>query len=267
MPHAWLPGAQTALLAERLRAVGDGAVVAVSVPFGLMRCPPGPYERAGVIAAWLQRHRKRCKVLLFDSNNHFPKQDAFTAAWDELYPGMIEWFGATDGGAVGRGDARTSSLYTARGPQRVALASVIPRQAAAQLALDAGLSSGRGWCAIDARTFESKRQPQVHVIGDACAAGAMPKAASSAQAQALQCAAAIVAALRETPLPPAQLASVCYSLLARERALSFHNLFEIADGEIRQSPLPLPTRRPSDSEQAQLAARWYREAVARAFAA
>src|SRR5262249_42738215 len=61
MPPAWLPGAQTELLARQLQALDDGGVVAISVPFGLMRCPPGPYERASVIAAWLRERRPRSK--------------------------------------------------------------------------------------------------------------------------------------------------------------------------------------------------------------
>lgn len=265
MPHAWLPGVQTGLLAAQLRALRDGGVVAISVPFGLMRCPPGPFERASLIAAWCKQHRPRSKILIFDSNNHFPKQQAFTTAWDEAYPGMIEWIAATDGGAVGRVDARTLTLHTARGAQRVAIANIIPRQAAGQLALDAGLASGRGWCAVDPLTFASTQLPHVHVIGDACAAGAMPKTGSAGHAQALQCAQAIVASLRESAPAAAELDSVCYSLLARDRALSFHGRFAIADGEIRSLPLPDLARAPSQQEEAQLDERWYRQILADSF--
>ena len=91
MPHAWLAGAQTGLLASYLHAMPDGGTVAISVPAGLMRCPPGPYERASLVAYWLKQHKPRSKILLFDANNHFPRQDVFTDAWARLYPGMIEW--------------------------------------------------------------------------------------------------------------------------------------------------------------------------------
>ena len=266
MPHAWLPGEQTQRLAAQLRAIDDGGVVAICVPFGLMRCPPGPFERASAIASWLKRNRPRSKILIFDSNNHFPRQDAFTAAWQELYPGMIEWYGATDGGAVGRVDAKTMTLYTARSEQRVAVANVIPRQAAGQLAVDAGLSHGRGWCEVAPATFESAVLPHVHVIGDACAAGTMPKAGSAAHVQALQCARAIVAALREAPVPAPEFDSVCYSFLASDRALSFHSRFEVSDGKIVSAELPLPTRRPSEQEESQLAAQWYDDIVKQTFA-
>jgi sulfide dehydrogenase [flavocytochrome c] flavoprotein subunit len=267
MPHAWIAGAQTELLAVQLRAMDDGGVVAISVPGGLMRCPPGPFERATLIAAWLQRHKPRSKVLIFDANNHFPRQQVFQQAWDTLYPGMVEWIASTDGGAVEQVDARTLTLRTAAGAHRVAVANVIPRQAAAELAHAAGLAADHGWCAVDARTFESAHLPHVHVIGDACAAGAMPKAASSACAQALQCAQAIVAGLRGGAVAAAELDSVCYSFLARDRALAIHGRFATDAGAIRALPLPSPAQAPSAQQQARLAEGWYRRTVADSFGA
>lgn len=267
MPHAWVAGAQTELLAARLHAMGDGGIVAISVPAGLMRCPPGPFERASVIAAWLRQHKPRSKVLIFDANNHFPRQAAFEAAWKESYPGMIEWIPSTEGGAVERVDVEKSTLYTSRGARRVDVANIIPPQAPARLAVDAGLASGHGWCPVAPVTFESTLVANVHVVGDACAAGAMPKSASAAHSQALQCARAIVASLQEREPPQPDFDSVCYSQLARDRALSIHGRFAVADGEIRPQELPLATRSPSAQEEAQLAAAWYRDILADSFGA
>ncbi len=158
-----------------------------------MRCPPGPYERASLVAEFLAKHKPRSKVLIFDANNRFPRQDAFTTAWKEIYGDRIEWIPVTEGGAVERVDVRTNTLYTASGAHHVAVANVIAPQAPGAFALDAGLASGHGWCPVDPTTFESMNVPRVHVIGDACIADAMPKAASAALSQATQCAAAIVA--------------------------------------------------------------------------
>jgi sulfide dehydrogenase [flavocytochrome c] flavoprotein subunit len=105
MPHAWQAGEQTEILASQLRAMRSGGVVAISVPAGPMRCPPGPFERAGLIAGFLKQHKPRSKVLIFDSNNHFPRQDVFTDAWRSLYPGMIEWIPVVGGGGGGGGGA------------------------------------------------------------------------------------------------------------------------------------------------------------------
>jgi NADPH-dependent 2,4-dienoyl-CoA reductase/sulfur reductase-like enzyme len=265
MPHAWLPGRQTVVLAAQLRAMDDGGVVAISVPAGLMRCPPGPYERATVIAAWLKQFKPRSKVLIFDANNHFPRQQIFEDAWKARYPDLVEWIASTDGGAVERVDVDKSTLYTSRGARRVAVANIIPPQAPAQLAVDAGLASGHGWCPVVAETFESTLAKDVHVIGDACIAGAMPKSASAAHSQAQRCAAAIVALLAGNRPAPAELDSVCYSMLARQEALAIRGRFGVDNGEIRSLPLPSPTRAPSPHEEAQLGQRWYRQIVADSF--
>ena len=186
MPHAWQAGAQTEILAAQLREMRDGGVVAISVPRGPMRCPPGPFERASLIAAFLQRAKPRSKVLIFDSNNHFPRQDAFNDAWQSLCPGMIEWIPVVDGGAVVRVATEGKKiLYTSHGAHPVDVANIIPPQAPGIAAVQAGLASDHGWCPIDPQTFESLLVAGVHVIGDACIADPMPKAASAANAFAL----------------------------------------------------------------------------------
>jgi NADPH-dependent 2,4-dienoyl-CoA reductase/sulfur reductase-like enzyme len=265
MPHAWVAGAQTELLATQLRTMEDGGVVAISVPAGLMRCPPAPFERAGVIAAWLQKNKPRSKVLIFDANNHFPQQEAFSSAWNELYPGKVEWIPSTEGGTVERVDAEKKILFTSAGAHKVAVANIIPAQAPAQLAVDTGLASGHGWCPVDPVTFESTLVRNVHVIGDACIAGAMPKAASAAQSQARQCAHSIAALLQGREPPQLELESVCYSLLAPDRALSIHGRFAVSTGEIRAQPLPSPTRTLSATEEAVLAQQWFRQIFADSF--
>jgi len=231
----------------------------------LMRCPPAPFERASVVAAYLKEHKPRAKVLVFDANNHFPKQDVFAAAWQEFYPGMIEWIPATEGGTVERVDAPNMTLYTSRGAQRVAVANVIPRQAPGMLAVDAGLASGHGWCPVVAGTFESTLVANVHVIGDACIAGAMPKSASAAHSQAVRCARAVAASLREQELPPAEFESVCYSLLGRDRALAIHGRFDVADGGIRQVDNAPDVDANNAQTQAEHASQWYDTIVAESF--
>ena len=264
MPHAWQAGAQTQLLAAQLRAMDDGGVVAISVPSGLMRCPPAPYERASLIGGYLAQHKPRSKVLIFDANNHFPRQDLFTDAWQSLYPGMIEWIAPTADGALVRVDSVRMILYTANGAHPVAIANVIPPQAPGQLAADAGLASDHGWCPVTPRTFESTLAGNVHVIGDACIADDMPKSASAACSQARQCAIAIDALLAGREVPEPGFDSVCYSSVAPGRALSIPARFDLQDGRIvAQPPQPSPS---AGAQQAHEARHWYRSIRAEAFA-
>jgi sulfide dehydrogenase [flavocytochrome c] flavoprotein subunit len=264
MPHAWQGGPQTRLLAAQLHSIRDGDTLALSVPPGLMRCPPGPYERASLIAHWLQQHRQRCKVLIFDSNNHFPRQDVFTDVWKQRYPGLIEWIPPSEGGAITRVDPTTRTLFSSTGAHRVAIANVIPRQAPGQLATEAGLASGHGWCPIKPATFESQLVDGIHVIGDACIAGSMPKSASAACSQALQCAGAIAAQLAGHPAATSDLESVCYSMVDAEHAIAMRSRFELNNGEIVQTPTDtLP--RESMLEPARTAEAWYARIRAQCF--
>jgi sulfide dehydrogenase [flavocytochrome c] flavoprotein chain len=264
MPHAWQGGPQTRLLATQLRTVRDGDTLAISVPPGLMRCPPGPYERASLIARWLQQHRRRCKILIFDSNNQFPRQDVFTGVWRERYPGLIEWIPPGDGGAITRVDAATRTLFSSSGAHRVALANVIPRQAPGQLATETGLASGHGWCPIKPATFESQLVEGIHVIGDACIAGPMPKAASAARSQAVHCAAAIAAQFAGHPPATSGLDSVCYSMVAPQDTLVIRARFELNGGEIVQVRSDTPARE-SMFEPVSAAEEWYARIRAQCF--
>lgn len=264
LPHAWIAGEQTQRLGAQLRQMDEGGVVAIAVPRAPYRCPPGPYERACLIADFLQRHKPRAKLLILDANNHFPRQDLFTDAWRRLYPGRIEWVPVTQGGAVQRVEAQRRRLHAEGGTHPVAVGNVIPAQAPGQLALDAGLCRGRGWCPVSPVSFESTIVADVHVIGDACIAGAMPKAASAASSQGLQCARAIAALLDGGEVPAPELDSLCYSQTAPDRAFAIVGAFEVGDGAIR-ARADAPKAAPDGT--AQSVEDWYRQLLRGAFGA
>jgi sulfide dehydrogenase [flavocytochrome c] flavoprotein chain len=264
MPHAWQAGEQTSLLASQLRALADGGVVAISVPVGPMRCPPGPFERASLIADYLRVNKPRCKILIFDANNHFPRQDEFTEAWKSLYPGMVEWISVLDGGAVERVDAERMMVVAGGQEHRADVANIIPPQAPAQVAVDAGFASDHGWCPVNPLTFESTLISNAYVIGDSCIADPMPKSASAACSQAAQCAKAIVASLDGQTLPPAELNSVCYSLLSANAGLSIHGRFHATTRGIEQLP-PNNSRKPDGSEEARQGKEWFKHTQGQAF--
>ncbi|MES2714111.1 MAG: FAD/NAD(P)-binding oxidoreductase, partial [Pseudomonadota bacterium] len=86
LPHAWQAGAQTELLARQLQAMEDGGTVVMCIPENPFRCPPGPYERASLIAHYLKTQKPRSKLLVLDAKDAFSKQRLFEAAWARLYP-------------------------------------------------------------------------------------------------------------------------------------------------------------------------------------
>jgi len=236
MPHAWKAGAQTALLRRQLEAMDDGGTVIIAAPANPFRCPPGPYERASLIAYYLKTRKPKSKLIILDAKDKFSKQSLFQDAWKKLYSNHIEWIGQSQGGKVTAVDPATNTLVTDFGRHKAAVANVIPPQKAAAIADAAGVADRTGWCRIDPVTFESKLVPNIHVLGDATIAGAMPKSAFSANAQAKVCAAAIVKLLAgEAPSVP-KLINTCYSLIAPDYGITVAGVYQPVGGTLKEVP-------------------------------
>lgn len=214
MPHAWKAGAQTLLLRRQLEAMPDGGTVAIAIPANPSRCPPAPYERASLIAHYLKTKKPRSKVLILDAKDNFSQQRLFERAWKELYGDMIERIGLSQGGRVTSVELATRTIVTEFGNYTPDVANVIPPQRAAHIAQIAGAADATGWCPIDPVTFESKLVPNIHVIGDACLGGGIPKSASAASAQGKACAATIVNLLAGRASETPRLTGVCYNIVA-----------------------------------------------------
>ncbi len=235
IPHAWKAGEQTILLRRQLDAMPDGGVVVMSSPPNPYRCPPGPYERASLIAWYLKTHKPRSKLILLDAKDNFSKQKLFQQAWQQLYPGLLEWVSLSDGGKVTRVDPATNTCETDFGSHKADVANVIPPQRAGAIAVAAGVADRTGWCPIDPATFASKLQPNIHVIGDAAIAGAMPKSAFAANAQAKVCAEAVAAFLAGGAPQEPKLINTCYSLAAPGYGFSVAGVYHPVNGQLTEA--------------------------------
>jgi sulfide dehydrogenase [flavocytochrome c] flavoprotein subunit len=262
MPHAWKAGDQTLLLRRQLEALEDGGVVVMSVPANPFRCPPGPYERASLIAHYLKTQKPKSKILILDAKDTFSKQRLFQEAWQELYPDHLEWIALSKGGRVTAIDVESKTFITEFGDHKAAVGNVIPPQRAGRAAELAGAVDQTGWCPIDPVTFESKTSPNVHVVGDATIAGGMPKSAFSANAQAKVCAAAVLELLAgRTPNPP-KLINTCYSLVAPDYGISVAGVYEPVNGTLTDVPgaggvSPAAAPRSERSAEALYAEAWF----------
>ena len=271
IPHAWKAGPQTIVLRSQLEAMADGGVVVIAPPDNPFRCPPGPYERASLIANYLKTHKPRSKLLILDAKDKFSKQGLFMQAWEQLYPGMIEWVKGSDGGKIDRVDAATRTLYPEIGdPVSADVINFIPAQKAGVVAHAAGLVNNDGWCPVDQRSFASTLQPNIHVIGDACIAGKMPKSGFAANSQAKVCAAAIVSELGGTTMPDPSYVNTCYSLVAPDYGISVAAVYRLQDGKIVKvegsggvSPMDVPDE--YRRNEARYARGWYQSITQDAF--
>ena len=132
----------------------------ISVPANPMRCPPAPYERASLIAYYLKTRKPKSKLIVLDSKDTFSMQGLFMQAWNELYPGLIEWVPLSKGGNVTSVEAGTMTLVTDFDRYKADVANVIPPQKAARITAVAGVADRTGWCPVDQVTFESTLQAQ-----------------------------------------------------------------------------------------------------------
>lgn len=270
IPHAWKAGEQTLLLRRQLEAMEDGGLVVISAPANPFRCPPGPYERASLIAHFLKTRKPRSKLIILDAKDAFSKQRLFEAAWRELYPGMIEWVGLSSGGRVTEVDAGTRTLTTEFGTHSAAVANIIPPQRAGAIAAAVGVADQTGWCPIDPVSFESRLVPGIHVVGDAAIGGAMPKSAFTANAQAKVCAGAVASLLRGREPEAPKLINTCYSLVAPDYGISIAGVYRPKDGLLAEvegaggtSPLDAP--RAVRAEEAAFGEAWFATITHEAF--
>jgi NADPH-dependent 2,4-dienoyl-CoA reductase/sulfur reductase-like enzyme len=270
LPHAWKAGPQTLLLRRQLEAMDDGGTVVISAPANPFRCPPGPYERASLIAWYLKTHKPKSKLIILDAKDAFSKQGLFTAAWKEIYGDMVEWVGLSGGGKVVEVKPGEKTFVTEFGDHRADVGNVIPPQRAGRIAIESGIADATGWCPIDPVTFESRAQAGVHVIGDAAVAGGMPKSAFAANAQAKACAQAMALMLRGGQAPEPKLINTCYSLVAPDYGISVAGVYAPSKGlltDIAGAGGVSPAKAPASvrAAEAAYAEGWYKTITAEVF--
>jgi len=215
--HAWKAGTQTLALRRQLEALPDGGVVLMSIPKAPYRCPPGPYERACLVASWLRRAKPRAKLLVLDANPEVQSKKAlFERAFAQHHADVLEY----------RPNAELKEVLadgTARfefEDVRADVLNLIPPQCAGGLARDFA-NVNRRWVGIDWLTMQTQAAPGVHVVGDAIfSAPGMPKSGHLANQQAKLAAAAALQLLKGEAVNPAPLVmNTCYSFVTPTEAM------------------------------------------------
>jgi sulfide dehydrogenase [flavocytochrome c] flavoprotein chain len=229
--HAWKAGPQTVALRRQLEQMRDGGLYILSIPLAPYRCPPGPYERVSMVAAYFKQAKPRSKVIVLDANPDVTSKGAlFKRAWSELYPGIIEYRGNSR--AVGV-DANAMTVKLEVEDVKGDVLNVVPPHRAGDLAAKAGLiTTNNRWCDVDWRTMESKAVKGVHVLGDSTlSAPAMPKSASMANNHAKIAAAAVVDLLNGRAPQPLKILNTCYSFVSQKEAIRVSSVHEWEPGQ------------------------------------
>jgi len=226
--QAWSAGSDTVALNRQLLAMRDGGVFVITIPEAPYRCPPAPYERASLVAAFLQRYKPASKVLVLDANQDVSAMGSlFKQAWADQYPNLLEYRNHYNAVAV---DPHSLTVrFEVQEDVKADVLNVLPPVRAGALAVQAGLANVNArWCEVDFLSFASTRARHVHVLGDSIqAAPMMPKSGHMANAQAKVAAAAIVAELMEQPIDPhPMLTNTCFSFVNAREAIHSATVYE-----------------------------------------
>jgi NADPH-dependent 2,4-dienoyl-CoA reductase/sulfur reductase-like enzyme len=216
--HAWRAGPQTVALRRQLEAMPDGGVFAISIPRSPYRCPPGPYERASVVADYFLKAKPKSKLLVLDANSDIVSKPAlFRGVWNERYKGIVEYRPNSE---LVEFDLKRNIARMQVEDVKADLFNIIPPQRAGMVATDL-ITVNRQWCGVEYLGFESSKIPGVHVIGDAIApAPAMPKSGFMANNHAKVAADAVIAKLTGQPVNEDPIiANTCYSFLTTTEAV------------------------------------------------
>ncbi|MBU0784882.1 MAG: NAD(P)/FAD-dependent oxidoreductase [Gammaproteobacteria bacterium] len=219
--QAWKAGPETVGLRKQLEAMPDGGTYILNVPLAPYRCPPGPYERASMVANYFKQYKPKSKVLLLDANADVTsKGKLFKGVWESEYKGILEY--RPNMKVTGVDGATKTVRFEFEEPIKGDVLNILPEQRAGKLVVDSGIANlNKRWAEVNYMTFESTVAPNVHVIGDSVqSAPLMPKSGHMANSQAKVVAAAIVAQLsgwepNATPLTN----NTCYSYVTTNNVI------------------------------------------------
>lgn len=233
-PHAWVAGTQTTLLRNQVASMRNNDRCVITVPRAPYRCPPGPYERACVIADIMRtRGRTGAKVILLDANAGIQAEvEAFTHAFNVT---LRDWIEYVPNAQVTSVNSTTRSIVTtARTVNNARVLNYIPNQKAAPIAAGLGTDAA-GFVPINPLTYAMPGHPNIHVIGDSASVPAtdgrgIAKSAHMANSEAKVCADAILRALNgDNPDENIATNSACYSPVTQRTASWFSTSFIYGD--------------------------------------
>ena len=233
--HAWKAGKQTETLKYQLQNLPKGSAVLLRVPKTPYRCPPGPYERASLIADYLKKNKKGSKVIVLDANDDVTsKGKLFKAAWSDLYRDELEYVSQVEVNRIGVEDM---SIDTNKGKIKGGVINFIPDQKAADLAFKLGLVPiGKSWVPVDSYTFESELKRDIYVIGDSTntgSVGTVPKSGYVANSMGKVVAESVVASFKGVKPPKPFMINACYSMVSSSEAIWVTAVYEYDESSRR----------------------------------
>ena len=231
MPHSYKAGSQTQLLNAQIENMRQGGTYCMVAPPNPYRCPPGPYERVSMVAHKLKKINPSAKILILEPKPKFSKQGLFEEGWNKHYSGMIEMIGPEMGGKGVEVRPASMEVIVDGEAEKVDVCNVIPAMKAGKIAELAGVTDGN-WAPTIAHTMQSRKNSDIHILGDAAAQGDMPKSGFSANSQAKVFAMAVRGELTDSKVFPAKFSNTCWSLVDTNDGIKVGASYEATDEKI-----------------------------------
>ena len=193
--HAWKAGTQTTSLKSQIQTMTKSDTFILTIPPAPYRCPPGPYERACVVADYLKRTKRGGKVIILDANSKIlAEPENFSNAFNNTHKGIITY---VPNAGISSINADTMTIVTSAGNFKGKVINAIPNHKAGNLITASGIglanSTDGKWAAVNVLSYESTNPALagIHIIGDSSST-TQPKAGHIANAEAKVCADAII---------------------------------------------------------------------------
>jgi NADPH-dependent 2,4-dienoyl-CoA reductase/sulfur reductase-like enzyme len=234
--HAWEAGTQTTQLRDFLAAMPPTGTFVLTIPKAPYRCPPGPYERACVVADYLKRNKPGAQIVVLDANQDITaEKESFSHAFSVMYGSNLSYrtgrvvksvssVAGQPGGMVVVDivvkDASGQDVVMGTETYDAQVLNVIPPHRAGAIVHSLGLADATGFAPVDGRSFESTvaGKAGIHVIGDASKTS-LPKAGHVGNQGAKICVDAILRAFSaQVPYSSPTANSACFSPLSNTLA-------------------------------------------------
>ena len=229
VPHCWDGSGRILDFKKRIDDLESDSKIIISSPDYPYRCPPAPYERASLIANYLKKKKKKCKILILDSKDSFTKQENFFYEWGLNFKDTIEWIPRKKGGKVVFFNSQDNLVKTENGETfKGDFIHIIPEQKTSRLISDSRLIDDQSdWCQINPVTFELIGQKDIYVLGDSINAWDMPKSAFSANSQAKVLSINLINKIFEKKFIEPVFLNTCYSFSSEIRAFSISSWYRL----------------------------------------
>lgn len=268
--HAWKTGDQTTSLKNQIQSMTNKDTFIITIPPKPYRCPPGPYERACVVADYLKRIKGGGKVIILDANSGLQAEpENFTKAFTKTHARVITY---VPNAVISKIDADTGTIVTtSAGTFKGKVINAIPTHKAGNLITQSGIglnNAGAGkWAGVNVLGYESTAVPFIHIIGDSSST-TQPKAGHIANAEAKVCAAAIIQLLLGEPVNPAPVTnSSCFTPITKTTAswLSVVFKYDAASGTMLPTGSGVTESADATSENYEDMLKWFNNLMSDTF--